>query len=90
MKPWYTSLTNWGLIVAAIAYVVAKKYGLDMDGMIGEVADAVMKIGALAAVLGNMTRQQSIDPEKVLPGVNSASIGKLVKAITAAKAKVLP
>jgi hypothetical protein len=90
MKPWYMSLTNWGLIAAAIGYVVAQKYGLDLDGLVGEVADAVMKIGALAAVLGNMTRQQAIDPEKVMPGVSSASVGKLVKAITVAKAKVMP
>lgn len=84
-KPWWASLTSWGIISLAVAYVAADRFGYSLDGLVGEVSNAVMIVSTLFALIGNATRHREIDPKMVLPGLKSESFGKAIAAIDSIK-----
>lgn len=64
-KPWYTSKTIWGSIIALIA-AVASAFGVEIDQhMQSTVVEAALQLvaigGSILAVFGRMTATTKID-----------------------------
>lgn len=64
-KPWYTSKTIWGSLVAMIAGI-GSAFGLDLDpqtqaGLVDEFLKIISAAGSLMAIYGRFSATQPID-----------------------------
>lgn len=92
-KPWYRSLASWGGIVQlalTVGIAAALYLGVDVEALLRHGMAAAGIAASVMQILGNVARQQPIDPEQVLPKVRSRSVGRVINGLKRAKAKVMP